>query len=354
ESPFVNWKMSADNLEGNSRFEGFIVDLLNELSKSLKFQFTLEVVKDNSYGGFSLISQEWNGMVKDIIDEKADIAAGAFSITVKRSEVIDFTIPFMDQGVTILMTKPKTPPVSIFRCFAPFNLSLWIVIGVFLIVIAILFFVVGILSPYDSFIDAQKWKDDYGEVVASMNLGNSLWNSVSTFLQQGHDRPPTAISGRIMLGSAWLASCIIIATYTANLAAFLTVENLNSEINSLQQLASQSKVKYGTVQGSSVYNFFERATMAPYNEMAQRLINVPNTEAGINKTKNEDYAFLWDAAIIDYYKNKYCTLNTVGGQFRKDGYALGLRKGSPFTQEISIAILKLRQSGYIEHTLKKW
>ncbi|EDV29439.1 uncharacterized protein TRIADDRAFT_18488, partial [Trichoplax adhaerens] len=266
-------------LEGNSRFEGFIVDLLNELSKSLKFQFTLEVVKDNSYGGFSLISQEWNGMVKDIIDEKADIAAGAFSITVKRSEEFDFTIPFMDQGVTILMTKPKTPLVSIFRCFAPFNLSLWIVIGVFLIVMAILFFVVGILNPYDSFIDAvqhlpickrlkaeeknndlknaqQKWKDDYGEVVASMNLGNSLWNSVSTFLQQGHDRPPTAISGRIMLGSAWLASCIIIATYTANLAAFLTVKNLNSEINSLQELASQSKVKYGTVQGSSVYNFF--------------------------------------------------------------------------------------------------
>ncbi|RDD35891.1 hypothetical protein TrispH2_012141, partial [Trichoplax sp. H2] len=43
--------------------------------------------------------------------------------------------------------------------------------------------------------------------------------------------------------------------------------------------------------------------MAPYNEMAQRLINVPNTEA-------------------------------VGGQFRKDGYALGLRKGSPFTQKL--------------------
>ena len=73
-----------------------------------------------------------------------------------------------------------------------------------------------------------KWKDEHEETIETMNLANSLWNSVSTFLQQGHDRIPTSLSGRIVLSAARFASVIIIATYTANLAAFLTVENLNS------------------------------------------------------------------------------------------------------------------------------
>lgn len=94
--------------------------------------------------------------------------------------------------------------------------------------------------------------------------------------------------------------------------------------------------------------------LSPYDRMARNLVNVPSTEVGINKTMSEQYAFLWDSAIVNYYKNKYCTLQKVGGEFQKDGYALGLKKASPFTQEFSLAILKLRQSGYIEQNLKKW
>ena len=126
------------------------------------------------------------------------------------------------------------------------------------------------------------------------------------------------------------------------------------DINSIQKLASQSKVKYGTVSGSSVHNFFKETTVSPYYEMASHLVNVPSTEAGVNKTRNESYAFLWDVALLTYYKNKHCNLMTVGQEFRKDGYALGLRKGSPFTNEISVEILKLRQSGFVANKLKLW
>lgn len=103
-----------------------------------------------------------------------------------------------------------------------------------------------------------------------------------------------------------------------------------------------------------MHNFFQETTISPYYEMASHLVNVPNTEAGVNKTRDESYAFLWDVALLTYYKNRYCNLMTVGQEFRKDGYALGLRQGSPFTNEISIEILKLRQSGFIANTLKLW
>ena len=74
-------------------------------------------------------------------------------------------------------------------------------------------------------------------------------------------------------------------------------------MDSIQKLASQSKIKFGTVKGSSVDNFFRRTTISPYYEMAPRMINVPTTQLGVEKAKQGNYAFLWDAALLNYYKN---------------------------------------------------
>lgn len=49
----------------------------------------------------------------------------------------------------------------------------------------------------------------------------------------------------------------MISSYTANLAAFLTVEKLVSPIESAEDLAKQDKIKYGCVQSGSTRTFFE-------------------------------------------------------------------------------------------------
>lgn len=58
--------------------------------------------------------------------------------------------------------------------------------------------------------------------------------------------------------SIWYFFCLImISSYTANLAAFLTVEKLVSPIESAEDLAKQDKIKYGCVQSGSTRTFFE-------------------------------------------------------------------------------------------------
>ena len=53
---------------------------------------------------------EWNGMIKEIVDKKADIGLGALSVMAEREEVLDFTVPFYDLvGITILMKRSKAP-----------------------------------------------------------------------------------------------------------------------------------------------------------------------------------------------------------------------------------------------------
>jgi len=49
---------------------------------------------------------------------------------------------------------------------------------------------------------------------------------------------------------------IIISSYTANLAAFLTVERMVSPIESAEDLSQQTKILYGTIHGGSTYSFF--------------------------------------------------------------------------------------------------
>ena len=48
--PFAMLVESQKKLEGNARFEGFTIDLADELSKFLQFNYTIKLVDDGAYG----------------------------------------------------------------------------------------------------------------------------------------------------------------------------------------------------------------------------------------------------------------------------------------------------------------
>ena len=66
------------------------------------------------------------------------------------------------------------------------------------------------------------------------------------------------MSGRLVAATWWLFGFIVIASYTANLAAFLTVSRLDHAINNFDELTRQYKVKYAPFEGSSTKTYFER------------------------------------------------------------------------------------------------
>lgn len=68
---------------------------------------------------------------------------------------------------------------------------------------------------------------------------------------------PKALSTRIVGGIWWFFTLIIISSYTANLAAFLTVERMESPIDSADDLAKQTKIEYGTVEDGATMTFFK-------------------------------------------------------------------------------------------------
>ncbi|CAB0020947.1 unnamed protein product [Nesidiocoris tenuis] len=221
-----------------------------------------------------------------IPSKDADMAIAPMTITSERERVIDFSKPFMTLGISIMIKKPVKQNPGVFSFLNPLSKEIWVCVIFSYIGVSIVLFIVSRFSPYE-------WRRiAYGEepdhhglhhtvqppgpsgvpnVVANdFSILNSLWFALGAFMQQGCDISPRSISGRIVGSVWWFFTLILISSYTANLAAFLTVERMVAPINSVEDLASQSEVEYGTLYHGSTWDFFR----ASYFEMPLSFIIV--------------------------------------------------------------------------------
>ena len=129
---------------------------------------------------------------------------------------------------------------------------------------------------------------------------------------------------------------IMIASYTANLAAFLTVETLERPIESVEALAAQQEIWYGALEGGSTAGFFENSNNDVYQTLWQFMscmlcrtcLLTPHTAmAGVHKAEvmlesnidgvekvenaNGKYAFFMESASIQYLVERRCKLSQV-------------------------------------------
>ncbi|XP_070853308.1 glutamate receptor ionotropic, kainate 2 isoform X7 [Drosophila suzukii] len=169
-----------------------------------------------------------------------------------------------------------------------------------------------------------------------------------------------ATSTRIV-GGCWFFFClIIISSYTANLAAFLTVERMISPIESASDLAEQTEISYGTLEGGSTMTFFRDSKIGIYQKMWRYMENrkaavfVKTYEDGIKRVMEGSYAFLMESTMLDYAVQRDCNLTQIGGLLDSKGYGIATPKGSPWRDKISLAILELQEKGIIQILYDKW
>jgi len=91
-------KEASEQLSGNDQFEGYAIDLIEEISKILGFNYTFKLVPDGRYGSLNRETKEWDGMVRELLEQRADLAIADLTITYDREQAVDFTMPFMNLG----------------------------------------------------------------------------------------------------------------------------------------------------------------------------------------------------------------------------------------------------------------
>ena len=91
---------------------GYCVDLARLIcEKKLNISCKFRIVKDNAFGNKPVTDQQWNGMVGELVRHEADLAIAPLTITSQRESVVDFSKPWMNLGISILIRKPeKTKP----------------------------------------------------------------------------------------------------------------------------------------------------------------------------------------------------------------------------------------------------
>ncbi|XP_030293024.1 glutamate receptor 1b isoform X2 [Sparus aurata] len=400
EAPYMMLRKNHEQFEGNERYEGYCAELAAEIAKHVGFVYRLELVGDGKYGARDSETKLWNGMVGELVYGKADVAVAPLTITLVREQVIDFTKPFMSLGISIMIKKPTKSKPGVFSFLDPLAYEIWMCIVFAYIGVSVVLFLVSRFSPYE-------WQgddsDDEDETLPSsasrralptssselspgysqnqnqnqnqqkdketpeytndFGIFNSLWFSLGAFMQQGCDISPRSLSGRIVGGVWWFFTLIIISSYTANLAAFLTVERMVSPIESAEDLAKQTEIAYGTLDGGSTKEFFRRSKIAVFEKMwsymrsADPTVFVKNTNEGVIRVRKSKgkYAYLLESSMNEYIEQrKPCDTMKVGGNLDSKGYGVATPKGSPLRIPVNLAVLKLNEQAVLDKLKNKW
>ncbi|XP_039607059.1 glutamate receptor ionotropic, delta-2 isoform X1 [Polypterus senegalus] len=355
EEPFV---MVSENVLGKpKKYRGFSIDVLDGLSSYLGFKYEIYIAPDHKYGS-PQSDGSWNGLIGELVFKRADVGISALTITPDRENVVDFTSRYMDYSVGVLLKKAERT-MDMFACLAPFDLSLWACIAGTVLLVGLLVYLLNWFNPP---------RLQMGSVT-STTLYNSMWFVYGSFVQQGGEVPYTTLATRMMMGVWWLFALIVISSYTANLAAFLTITRTENSIQSLQDLSKQTEIPYGTVLDSAVYDHVRTKGMNPferdgmYSQMWKMMNrsggpenNVEESQEGIRRVRYGNFAFVWDAAVLEYVaiNDADCSFYTVGNTIADRGYGIALQHGSPYRDIFSQRILELQQNGDMDILKQKW
>ncbi|XP_013138163.1 PREDICTED: glutamate receptor ionotropic, kainate 2 isoform X1 [Papilio polytes] len=360
-APYCMRKEASEKLIGNAQFEGYAIDLIHEISKVLGFNYTFKLAPDGRYGSYNRETKEWDGMIRELLEQRADVAIADLTITYDREQVVDFTMPFMNLGISVLYRKPIKQPPNLFSFLSPLSLDVWIYMATAYLGVSVLLFILARFSPYEW--DSPGNCIDEPQVLENQfTLLNSLWFTIGSLMQQGSDIAPKAVSTRMVAGMWWFFTLIMISSYTANLAAFLTVERMDSPIESAEDLAKQTKIKYGALKGGSTAAFFRDSNFSTYQRMWSFMESArPSVFTSSNKEGEErvmrgkgSYAYLMESTTIEYVVERNCDLTQVGGMLDSKGYGIAMPPNSPYRTAISGAVLKLQEEGKLHILKTKW
>ncbi len=298
-------------------------------------------------------------MLGEVWDDKSDFVIADISITSSRASAFAFTIPWMNLGISILYIRPRPAAPSLVAFLDPFTTDVYIyTLGVFIFT-SLSLYVLGRFSP-NQWEEGAEPEDEYTNCFTVLGV---FWFTFGHFLGQGSDLTCIAINIRFVASAWFFFALIMIASYTANLAAFLTVETLERPIESVQDLANQNEIFYGAVNGGSTAGFFAKSDNDVYQRLHMFMSGVHQSEVmmgsntdGVEKVEEADgmYAFFMESAAIDYLVERRCKLSQVGGLLDSKGYGIATKMGTPYKEYLDHAILKLMEGGVLHKLKIKW
>ncbi|CAG2195718.1 GRID1 [Mytilus edulis] len=310
--------------------------------------------------GAQMENGSWNGLIGQLERRDVDLVAAPVAVQISRENVVDFTIPYYYDAPAILLKKPDPNAKKWRTLIDPLSEYVILCIFIFLPVISLFLFFFEKCTPYYRRIENRD------KVRGLHHFSDSLWYVYGALLTQGNytfneggEHMAGSSSGRTLLSCWWIFCIIMMATYSGNLVAFLTVTKEKLPFSNIAGLVEQSSYKWGTHEGTVFETIFKTSThpdnvkfwngVVAYNKTNPSILSTdPNVQ--IRLVMEGDYAYVGDRTAMELAMDNNCHLAMVLSDLLAMHFAIALPNKSPFTKIFSDEMHAIFENGL----LQKW
>jgi ABC-type amino acid transport substrate-binding protein len=304
---------------------GFSIDLWNAVAQSLHV--------DTAWVDVASVDEQLQAVKSGV----ADAAIAAITITKERDRTVDFTQPYFDSGLQILVKAEGGN-----RLLDAFGSMPWATIGAILgAFVAVMFVMAHVVWIVERRANEQ-FRRGYLK-----GIGEGLW-AVALIVATGEhgDREGSRIVKRLIVFVMWLAGVVVIAQLTATVTSTQTVARLNSTIHGPEDLPGK---RMATVRGTVAADYLSQQGL-PHQDVA-------SARAGRDLVlKGEVQALVFDAPTLQYLaaQESNGALQVVGPIFAVQKYGIAVPDGSPLRKRINDALLQIYEDGRYKALYDKW
>ncbi|EYU46101.1 hypothetical protein MIMGU_mgv1a026512mg, partial [Erythranthe guttata] len=227
-----------DPKNNETTLSGFCIEVFRAAVDRLPYKVSFEYIPfDNQYGSY-------NNLVREVYLQNFDAAVGDITIVSNRSEYVDFTLPYTELGVGVVVRLNKDS----WFFLKPLKADLWITIGCFFFLIG---FVVWLIE--------HRINEEF-QGPPARQIGTAMGFAASTFVYAHREKLQSNVS-KFVVG-VWLFVVLILTScYIAKLTSLLTVEQI--------KLSKSDYIGYSGssfIQGITVSNLnFNDNRLKPYS-----------------------------------------------------------------------------------------
>ncbi|KAL6655544.1 hypothetical protein ACP70R_006370 [Stipagrostis hirtigluma subsp. patula] len=325
-----------DHITGATKAGGFSIDVFEEAVKRLPYALPYEYVAFDTTNDTG--SRGYDDFVYQVYLKKYDIAIGDITIGLNRTSYVDFTLPYTESGVAMIVPAKSSINKNTWIILEPLSRDLWFNS-------IIIFLYTGVVVWLLEFLGN---KTNVRGLIPS-KLGIMIFFS----LFGNNDRVERFLSQIVLI--VWVFCFLLLGScYTANLTTMLTVQQLNSNVTDIHVLLRSGEY-VGYRSGTYVEGLLEELG---FNKSRIKSYNTPDElESALSKgSKNGGIAaFVHEVPYIKLFLANYSHGYLMVGPFYKTaGFGFAFQKGSPLLGDISKAILNVVGGNTINQIEKKW